>query len=175
MERTNKDPATCDGGAQEDCSGRPLNKPPKTPPQAPSAWKRAATDTLLALRAKFPACFASSRQPLKLKIHLDILAAAPEIHPVNIGRALKLYTSNVGYRRECVEARPRIDLSGNPAGAVTAAEAAHAAELLAKQRKPRAGTPISSPPSAQSAPSPRLTLAALKEAAKRKSISGNVS
>jgi hypothetical protein len=49
----------------------------------------------------------------------------------------------------------------SPAPVVTAAQAAHAAELLAKRRK---GRPQAAPASTPQ----RLTLATLKEAAKRK-------
>ena len=174
-----KSPALVTPGLKGIILNSPIVKPPEFPRQAPSAWKRAATETLCSLRAAFPACFARldhrSRQPLKLKINPDIIAALPEIHRWYVGKALKLYTSHIGYIAQCVEGKRRIGLDGQPAGIVTAAEAAHAAELLAKRRKPRTGTPLSSPPSAQSTPSPRLTLATLKEAAKRKSVSGGTS
>ena len=86
MGRTNKEPGAGDAGAQRDHPESPIVKPPESPRQAPSAWKRAATETLCSLRAAFPACFARldhrSRQPLKLKINPDIIAALPEIDPI---------------------------------------------------------------------------------------------
>ena len=150
-------------------SNSPLNNPPESLPQARSAWSRTATETLCSLRAKFPACFARldrrSRQPLKLKIHLDILAAAPEIDPINIGRALKLYTGHVSYLSQCVEGKDRVDLDGQPAGIVTKDQAVYAAELMAKIRRSR---PTSVPPPASTSPPKKISLADLKAAAARK-------
>jgi ProP effector len=122
------------------------------------------------LRAKFPQCFARldqrSRQPLKIGIHADILVAAPEIDPTNLGKALQLYTHQTGYLAQCVEGRHRIDLSGEPAGIITAAEAEHARTLLAKckggrQRQPQTGP--AAPPAKL-----KLSLSDLKAAAVRR-------
>jgi sRNA-binding protein len=180
MVNINNDPATGAGGVQEDCSEkteRPLNKPPKPLPQAASAWKRAAIETQLILRARFPQCFSRldlpRRQPLKLKIHLDIAAALPELPAVDIARALRFYCNDIRYRRDCTEGKIRFDLAGQPAGVVTADEARHCqksvAGILAKRRKSRSSSQPSatlSPPT----PPPRLTLAALREAAAKRKL-----
>jgi sRNA-binding protein len=174
MERTNENPVARDDRAKGDQSRKnpPLNSEPQAPRQAASAWKRTAIETLSSLRIKFPACFAGSRQPLKLKIHIDIIAAAPAIDPANIGRALKLYTGHVGYLRACVEGRARIGLDSQPFGTVSASEAKHAADVLAKVKGKSQPPPALSSPLASTSAPPRLTLATLKEAAKRKSTSG---
>jgi sRNA-binding protein len=163
MECTNENPVARGDRAEGDQSRKnsPLNSEPQAPRQAPSAWKCAAAKTLCSLRAKFPDCFAGSRQPLKLKVREDIIASAPEIDPVNVGRALKLYTSHVAYLSQVIEGADRIGIDGKPAGAVTEAEAKHAAELLAKRRKRKPQTAPASPPK-------KLSVADLKAAAARK-------
>jgi ProP effector len=149
MEQKDKGPSLVTVGPSRESSNQvsPLNTPPESLPQG-SPWVRTATEALCSLRAKFPACFARldrrSRQPLKLKIHTDILAAAPDIDPINIGRALKLYTSHVAYLSQCVEGKDRVDLDGQPAGVVTKEQAAYAAELITKikgRETPSAPTP----------------------------------
>lgn len=169
----NENPVAGDDRAQGDSrKSTPLNNRTKTPAQALSPWKRAATETLLTLRTKFPQCFArldlSRRQPLKIGIHADIVAMAPELRPVDVGRALKFYAGHVRYLASCTEGTHRIDLAGQAVGIVTAAEAAHAAELLAKikggrQRQARPNTP------------PRLSLSDLKIAARKRASAGGAS
>jgi ProP effector len=127
----------------------------------------------LILREKFPQCFQRldlpNRQPLKVGIRLDIVTALPELSPVAIGRAIGFYTAHVRYLRQCTEGCSRVDLDGQPAGAVTAAEAEHARNSLAqlaKRRKRAEPAPKRAPP-----PKPqRLTLAALKQAAARRKL-----
>ena len=177
MERANEYPASGDAGATWDSSkNTPLNNQPRPLPQAPSAWKRAAIDTLTVLRAKFPLCFARldlrSRTPLKVGIHADILTAAPEIDPSDLGKALHLYTRHAGYLAQCVEGQPRIDLSGQPAGALTAAEAEHARTLLAKIKGGHQRQRQTEP----AAPPHKLSLSDLKAAAVRKrTVAGGAS
>ena len=137
MEQTNRSPGSGDARAQEGSREieQPLNNQTERQSQAPSAWKRAAIDTLIVLRTKFPLCFARLdhrfRTPLKVGIHADILTAAPEIDPSDLGKALHLYTRHAGYLAQCVEGQHRIDLTGS-LPAPTAAEAEHARTLLAK-------------------------------------------
>lgn len=144
--------------------------------QAPSAWRLAAIETLLVLRTKFPQCFARldlrSRAPIKVGINADIVAALPDLPAVDVGRALKFYVGQVSYLAHCTEGKSRVDLDGQPAGAVTASEAEHARNLLARlakrqKQKPQAASTL--------APTPpltpkRLTLAALKEAAAKRRL-----
>jgi ProP effector len=130
---------------------------------------RAATETLIVLHANFPLCFARLdhryRAPLKLKIHFDLIAGLPQVDPINIRRALTLYAGDARYLRHCVENAVRIDLTGVPAGIVTAAEATHAKIKLGKiERKHK--------PKPSRTPAQKLTLAALKDAAAQRKLAG---
>jgi ProP effector len=93
----------------------------------------AAAIALLAER--FPKTFfvfERRRKPLKLKIHLDLQTALDgAVTPDELSRALHFYCGNVGYLRAMLCGAWRVDLSGNPPGAVSAAEEAHAREKLA--------------------------------------------
>jgi ProP effector len=84
----------------------------------------------------FPQCFAvyeRRRRPLKVGIHLDILTVTDGA-PEELSNALRCYVSNDGYLRACQEGAPRIDLKGQPAGEVSATEAANATAVLAARR-----------------------------------------
>jgi ProP effector len=87
----------------------------------------AALELIGALAERFPACFAVNpkyRQPLKLGIHLDILAQSSDtITPRDLSAALRAYCSNGKYLNALVAGADRVDLNGKPAGAVTAKHA----------------------------------------------------
>ena len=87
----------------------------------------AALDLIGVLAERFPACFAvnpSYRRPLKLGIHLDILAQLSDtIAPRDLSAALRIYVSNVKYLKALVAGADRVDLNGMPAGTVTAEHA----------------------------------------------------
>jgi sRNA-binding protein len=135
------------------------------------AWNAAAIDTLLQFRQRFPQTFARlndrRRRPLKIGIRDDITAAIPDLAPIEIGRALRLYCSDLRYHRACIDGADRIDLDGNVAGAVTTAQAENAKATIAgieaklAQRRRRSAT---SAPAAPPAPK-RLSLADLRAAA----------
>jgi sRNA-binding protein len=168
MPHIKENPATGDDGASVGCSGKnelTVNNQTKPPPQG--SWKGSAIEPLDKIRVRFPYCFAGSkertRNPLKIGIHLDIAAGMPELPEADISRALKFYVTRFRYLECCLDGAPRLDLNGEPAGVVSAAEAASAQRWLSKRRK---GRPQSAPSLAS--PPQRLTLAALKEAAKRK-------
>jgi ProP effector len=64
---------------------------------------------------------------LKIGIRAEVeVAAAGAITPIEIEAAFDLYTRRPGYLRALKEGVVRVDLDGNPAGVVTAIEAAHA-------------------------------------------------
>jgi sRNA-binding protein len=88
-----------------------------------NAWYAACIETLLTLRQKFPRAFARLnariRRPLKIGIHLDMQAAIPDLDPVGLSRALRLYVSDLRYHRACTEGAVRIDLDGNACGTVS--------------------------------------------------------
>jgi sRNA-binding protein len=106
----------------------------------------------------FPKCFAlfeQHRRPLKINIHSDILALLDgAVTGQELYRALSIYTGNRVYRRRLIAGAVRIDLNGQPAGVVTP-----------EQAQPRRKVTV---PAAHAAAPRRLTLADLREAAKRR-------
>jgi ProP effector len=177
MPHIKENPATGDDGASVGCSGKnelTVNNQTKPPPQ--KSWKGSAIETLDKIRVRFPHCFAGlkerTRKPLKIGIHRDILAAMPELAESDVSRALKFYVTRFGYLASCIENSPRIDLNGESAGVVSAAEAANAQRWLSKRRnrRPRP-TP---PPAAAASPPKKFSLADLKAAATRKRSIGGV-
>src|SRR5262249_4418991 len=84
----------------------------------------------------YPKCFSvyeGRRRPLKLGIHLDIQAALDgAITPAELHRALGFYCSNPAYLAQTRKGAWRVDLNGEPAGAVTDDEEAHARETLTR-------------------------------------------
>jgi ProP effector len=83
-------------------------------------------ETIVALAARFSKAFSvyeRRRRPLKLGIHHDIVAAAPDILMKELHAALSCYVNNVGYLYACKAGAARIDLNGKPVGCVTEDEA----------------------------------------------------
>jgi sRNA-binding protein len=105
-----------------------------------SAMSNGATkvETAIAeLAAVFPAAFALDPtlvRPVKLGINDDIYAQFA-ISRRRIKAALRAYCNRVHYLRASTEGVMRIDLTGEPAGTVTATEARHATERLAAVAK----------------------------------------
>jgi sRNA-binding protein len=68
------------------------------------------------LVATFPACFkphgTKGQPPLAVGIEADILARKPEIDPVPLQRALRVYTTGPEYFRSLIAGEPRVDLDG---------------------------------------------------------------
>jgi ProP effector len=86
-----------------------------------------ATITMLATR--WPQAFwvlETRRRPLKVGIHLDVMAAGGFSKP-ELRAALRAYTINVAYRRSLAARAERIGLDGGAAGWVTPEQAAGAA------------------------------------------------
>ena len=85
------------------------------------------------LAAAFPAAFTLDPtlvRPVKLGIKDDVFAQSDVSHR-RISAALRCYCNSVHYLRATTEGAVRIDLTGEPAGTVTATEARHATERLA--------------------------------------------
>lgn len=130
----------------------------------------------------FPACFQRyerRRRPLKIGIHADVLAALDgAIKPEELSAALGIYTKNKVYRSGLVAGAVRIDLNGQPCGAVTIEQAAPV-----PPRAPRAPRSKAAPPApaiapeveAPAAPNGRLTLAGLRAAARARREAGSAS
>jgi ProP effector len=86
--------------------------------------------TIDLLAATWPNCFSgpvSSRRPLKVGIGKETAAAAEgAITPEELNAALQHYVGAKAYQQQLREGAQRLDLHGNPAGAVTAEQAARA-------------------------------------------------
>lgn len=136
--------------------------------------------TLELLAEKWPACFhlfEKHRLPLKIGIDQDIAAATPDTFtPDELTAALRFYCGNLHYLRACREGVARVGLDGEPAGTVTAADAAYAARIIARRRRKSNDVRIKSAESADkvrtapTAPAPpkRISLADLRQAAARR-------
>jgi ProP effector len=99
------------------------------------------------LVAAFPAAFTLDPtlvRPVKLGIKDDLYAQCA-ISRRRITAALRSYCNSEHYLRASAEGAPRIDLAGERAGTVTATEARHATEGLAKVAAKQAGKVASSP------------------------------
>jgi ProP effector len=147
----------------------PLNAIDAVPPQAPATDRRQnkhRTDAVLELlAATWPACFSiweKRRQPLKIGIHLDILAALDgAVTPAELSRALRFYVANNVYRSRLVAGAARVDLNGEPAGEVTV-------QQVTRQAAPRAPRTIATSSAPRTVAPPRISLADLREAARRR-------
>jgi sRNA-binding protein len=133
-------------------------------PSSRSAQRRfdpAVEAALNLLCTRFPKVFQryeARRRPLKIGIHLDLLAALDgAVDPDELSRALAAYTANKVYRSRLLRGAWRYDLDGAPAGEVSAAHA---------HRRP---VPK---PKAPSPPPRRSSLADLREAARRRKAEG---
>jgi ProP effector len=71
-------------------------------------------------------------RPLKVGIAADILAHCPVRTRRELAPVLGIYAKRVMYLQSLVAGAIRIDLDGNPAGEVSAADAEHAAATLAE-------------------------------------------
>ena len=69
---------------------------------------------------------------MKVGIAADIPARCPAVERRVLSAALSAYTQRIMYRKAMVAGAARIDLDGNPAGEVSAADAEHAAAKLAE-------------------------------------------
>jgi ProP effector len=136
----------------------------------------AALELISVLAERFPACFAfnpSYRQPLKLGIHVDILARLGDtIAPRDLSAALRIYVSTNKYLKVLVAGADRVDLNGMPAGTVTA-EHADIAKAQYEQRrdKHKAKQKQQAPTNGAGKPEPRPTETASGAAVRRLSLS----
>ena len=94
---------------------------------------------------RFPGTFArnpAERQPLQRGIDRALVARLGGIVSRSaLKRMLSIYTACPEYRATLIEGTARIDLDGNPAGAVTAREAAYALAPRPAKTKPAPSTP----------------------------------
>ena len=127
-------------------SSRSAPHPVTTDPTLP-----APASVLPLLADAYPACFdGENPRPLKLGIHRDLMAAGFEKAAVK--RALARYCNRPRYRKALCVGAIRVDLQGQPAGVVTAAEAETArADLIAWTAR-KAGQPAPSCPATSTLP-----------------------
>ncbi|SRR6266536_3532746 len=81
------------------------------------------------LAERFPQAFfinGSQRLPLKIGIFADLAAAELTVSSTQLRTALRVYTNSPGYLSAMCEGEARVDLAGDPAGAVTEQEARNA-------------------------------------------------
>jgi hypothetical protein len=126
----------------------------------PNPESTVATDAkpkkpLLDLAALYPACFNWKQpRPLKIGIREDLLAAGHDQKKLH--RALAKYCSYWRYLKATQTGTPRIDLQGQPVGAVTEAE-----EAMAKAKLTGTWTPPNRPastPTPAGQPTPDLPI-----------------
>jgi ProP effector len=111
--------------------------PPKPKPPKP----KELIDQLI---EAFPATFRrrGPRLPLAVGIRQQLQATMPEIPSNAICRSLSSYCSAPAYLRAIIAGATRVGLDGKPAGTVTAEQARHAAERLARIEAQRQAKPI---------------------------------
>ena len=126
----------------------------------------ASDDQILELLCeRFPGTFArnpAERQPLQRGIDRALVACLGGIVSRSaLKRMLSIYTACPEYRATLIEGAARIDLDGNPAGAVSAREAAYALAPRPAKTKPTPSTPPAPKPK-------RLSLDDLRRAARQR-------
>jgi ProP effector len=108
--------------------------------------RRKSYEAMLLLVEKFPAAFseAGERRPLKIGLANDLLARG--INRQVTARGLHSYCNAYRYLVALQDGAVRIGLDGEPAGVVTADEAANAQQRLAKKApKPERAAKASAP------------------------------
>jgi ProP effector len=125
---------------------------PQTPQICTPAESRGAQTQALQswLAATYPATFnPDAPLPLKIGVHVDLLARHPDLDPATLRRALKRYCERRAYQLALArEGAVRVDLDGQPAGEV-AEDQRRFAKLKLDTRKraksPAQGTPAPTP------------------------------
>lgn len=143
---------------------KPAPKPQAKPAAPKPKWLEVAQYGVALLRSYFPGAFKPMSQikPLKKGIKEDLVKRLSVIETIVtedkacMVKSLSFYVNTTAYHRVVIEGAERLDLDGQPAGAVTAEEAKYSTEKLqGKQaRKTAAVTPpTTSQPSQASTPS----------------------
>ncbi len=111
-------------------------------PEKP-VWLERARYGVALLRVHFPLCFKSGLEsvPLKVGIHDDLVRALGGREDITVDdkacmvSSLSYYVNSFAYHQKIKEGAQRIDLEGNPAGHVTAAEASYSSMRQQAKRK----------------------------------------
>ena len=91
----------------------------------------------------YPRCFSrTNRRPLKIGVCEEVISQHPEMSRHRIKRLLKTYTQSPDYWSTLTAGAPRIDLAGNVAGEVTAADEEDAKRKIAKEARRAAAEAI---------------------------------
>lgn len=112
------------------------------------------------LVATYPTTFSQDTpSPLKIGIHLDLLARHPDIDPATLKRALKRYCERRAYQLALArDGAARLDLDGNPAGEVAEDQRRFAkAKLTAWKAKKPAKSAAQATPDPAPVPTPAPT------------------
>ncbi len=160
-----KKPAAKSGDAargQAKRPARPASKPVAKPAAPKPKWLEVAQYGVALLRSYFPGAFKPMSQikPLKKGIKEDLVKRLSAIETIVtedkacMVKSLSFYVNTAAYHRVVLEGALRLDLDGQPAGAVTAEEAKYSAEKLqGKQARKTAGATPPTTPSSSQAPS----------------------
>lgn len=109
---------------------------PTAPGQTPS--RKAPIDhaaVAQALKTRFPALFGGPAKPVKLRVQVDIQAAAPgEFTKPALSAFLRRHTGSTSYLLALVKAPHRFDLDGQPAGEISDEHRQVAQEELNRRR-----------------------------------------
>lgn len=142
--------------------------PTEIAPQSKAAAppSAAVARVIAVLAERWPHCFAifeQRRRPLKVGIHIDILAALDgAVTTAELSRALWVYVHNGVYRSRLIAGAVRIGLDGEPAGVVTEKQAATLTSVTRAAKAPPVTTTTTI------AAVRRLSLADLREAARQR-------
>ena len=132
------------------------NRPEKkAAPQSKPAWLEHAQYGVELLKAYFPNCFRDVKEikPLKVGIKQELVKLLSTREDIVIAdkacmvNSLSYYVNSTAYHKSVHEGAMRIDLDGNPAGAITAEEAKYSTEC--RQAKLQKKKPAPAPAKAK--------------------------
>lgn len=112
------------------------NRTDKNVKKSKPAWLEQAQYGVELLKAHFPGCFKEVNEicPIKVGIKQDLVRHLSTREDIVMGdkacmvSSLAYYVNSPAYLKQVVEGVIRVDLDGNPAGAVTADEALYSVE-----------------------------------------------
>ncbi|WP_313620545.1 ProQ/FinO family protein [Achromobacter sp.] len=177
-------PQNGDKGQRAQAGGKPQRAQSGDKPQrAPRAEKREApVDPVVVaisrLQRHFPKAFPKNpapKLPLKLGVLADLVQHAQQLQldEAQIKEAVKTWCDGRRYWASMVEDAPRVDLNGEPAGAVTTNEARHAKRMASRnasrnaaraRAEKKAQTAAAEAPASTDAPAPAAPADAAPEA-----------
>ena len=117
------------------------------------AWLEQALYGVELLKAHFPNCFKEPKeiQPLKIGIKQELVKRLSTCHDIVTSdkacmvNSLTYYVNSLGYHKNVVVGRVRIDLEGQPSGEVTVDEAKYSQERRNAKMEKKKSTSMISP------------------------------